>query len=264
MKIPGYLKVRFFTLIELLVVIAIIAVLASMLLPALNQARGKAKDAKCSSNLKQLGLYMNMYVDQNNGVIPSASWNVAPWTGRWQDMLMRLYSPELQPASWDYCHLQGNTGSKFPAGPFACPASRSFDHTRSYRHYGINDPFDDNTARGFASACNQTFNMKITRIRKPSMRAAMDETERRREKQDAYNKAHGIVPQIIRKDVRKVLEISKDAQQEQQAGRRKLTDAEREATIRRLEKEMKEASKMLEFEYAALLRDQIIALRGEK
>ena len=54
------------------------------------------------------------------------------------------------------------------------------------------------------------------------------------------------------------------AQQEQQAGRRMLTDAEREATIRRLEKEMKEASKMLEFEYAALLRDQIIALRGEK
>ena len=98
----------------------------------------------------------------------------------------------------------------------------------------------------------------------PSMRAAMDETERRREKQDAYNTAHGIVPQTIRKDVRKVLEISKDAQQEQQASRRKLTDAEREATIRRLEKEMKEASKMLEFEYAALLRDQIIALRGEK
>ena len=98
----------------------------------------------------------------------------------------------------------------------------------------------------------------------PSMRAAMDETERRREKQDAYNKAHGIVPQTIRKDVRKVLEISKDAQQEQQTSRRKLTDAEREATIRRLEKEMKEASKMLEFEYAALLRDQIIALRGEK
>ena len=98
----------------------------------------------------------------------------------------------------------------------------------------------------------------------PSMRAAMDETARRRDIQMAYNKAHGIVPKTIIKDVREVLEISKDAQQEQQAGRRKLTDAEREATIRRLEKEMKEASKMLEFEYAALLRDQIIALRGEK
>ena len=84
-----------------------------------------------------------------------------------------LYSPELQPATWDYCHLQGNGRSKFPVGPFACPASRSFDHTISYRHYGINDPFDKNTARGFASACNKTFNMKITRIRKPSMRAAM-------------------------------------------------------------------------------------------
>ena len=44
----------------------------------------------------------------------------------------------------------------------------------------------------------------------------------------------------------------------------KLTEAEREETIRRLEKEMKEASKMLEFEYAALLRDQIIELRGQK
>ena len=101
LKIAGFLKVRFLTVNEVLRQVAFIADLASMLLPALIQARGKAKDAKCSSNLKQLGLYMNMYVDQNNGVIPSASWNVAPWTGRWQDMLMRLYSPELQPASWD-------------------------------------------------------------------------------------------------------------------------------------------------------------------
>ena len=77
-------------------------------------------------------------------------------------------------------------------------------------------------------------------------------------------KAHGIVPQTIRKSVRKVLEISHSAEEEKTTARRKLTDAEREATIRRLEKEMKEASKMLEFEYAALLRDQIIELRGQK
>ena len=81
---------------------------------------------------------------------------------------------------------------------------------------------------------------------------------------DAYNKAHGIVPQTIRKSVRKVLEISHSAEEEKTTAHRKLTDAEREATIRRLEKEMKEASKMLEFEYAAVLRDRIIELRGEK
>ena len=98
----------------------------------------------------------------------------------------------------------------------------------------------------------------------PSMRAAITETERRRKKQDDYNKAHGIVPQTIRKSVRKVLEISHSAEEEKTTAHRKLTDAEREATIRRLEKEMKEASKMLEFEYAALLRDQIIELRGQK
>ena len=98
----------------------------------------------------------------------------------------------------------------------------------------------------------------------PSMKAAITETERRRKKQDEYNKAHGIVPRTIRKSVRKVLEISHSAEEEKKTSRRKLTEAEREETIRRLEKEMKEASKMLEFEYAALLRDQIIELRGQK
>ena len=98
----------------------------------------------------------------------------------------------------------------------------------------------------------------------PSMRAAMDETERRRKKQDDYNRAHGIVPKTIRKDVRKVLEISHAPEDKRRAQKKTLTAAEREATIRRLEKEMKEASKMLEFEYAAVLRDQIIELRGGK
>ena len=101
----------------------------------------------------------------------------------------------------------------------------------------------------------------------PSMRAAIDETQRRRSIQNAYNQAHGIVPKTIIKGVREVLEISKTAEGES-TGRggkkRKLTDQERAAEIAKLEKEMKEASKMLEFEYAAVLRDRIIELRGEK
>ena len=100
----------------------------------------------------------------------------------------------------------------------------------------------------------------------PSMRAAMDETERRRKIQDAYNKAHGIVPKTIIKDVREILEISKseDSSRKAKGKPKKLTDAERAAEIAKLEQEMKEASKLLEFEYAAVLRDRIIELKGGK
>ena len=100
----------------------------------------------------------------------------------------------------------------------------------------------------------------------PSMRAAMEETERRRTIQDNFNKAHGIVPKTIIKGVREVLEISKTAEEDTIRGRkkRKLSEQERAAEIAKLEKEMKEAAKMLEFEYAAVLRDRIIELKGEK
>ena len=100
----------------------------------------------------------------------------------------------------------------------------------------------------------------------PSMRAAIDETERRRSIQDTYNQEHGIVPKTIIKGVREILEISKTAEDDTLRAhkKRKLTEQERAAEIAKLEKEMREASKMLEFEYAAVLRDRIIELRGEK
>ena len=101
----------------------------------------------------------------------------------------------------------------------------------------------------------------------PSMRRAIDETERRREKQDAFNKAHGIVPRTVIKSVRELLETSataEDVASNQRQGRVKaMTRQEKAAEIARLEKAMKEAAKMLEFELAATLRDQIIELRGK-
>ena len=99
----------------------------------------------------------------------------------------------------------------------------------------------------------------------PSMRRAMDETARRRDIQDKYNREHGIVPQTVRKDVREILEISKKEEDSaRRRGKKTLTEREREEEIRRLEKQMLEASKMLEFEYAAILRDRIIELRNGK
>ena len=98
----------------------------------------------------------------------------------------------------------------------------------------------------------------------PSMNAAITETERRRKKQDDYNQAHGIVPKTIIKDVRDLLEISTDlSTSSRKEGGVKMTKVERKREIERLEKQMREASKMLEFEIAAQLRDQIILLRGE-
>ncbi len=100
----------------------------------------------------------------------------------------------------------------------------------------------------------------------PSMRRAMDETERRREKQDAFNRAHGIVPTTVIKSVRGLLDIS--AQDDGDTAQRRgevqgLTKQQKAERLAKLEKEMREAAKMLEFELAAALRDQMIELRGK-
>ncbi len=96
-----------------------------------------------------------------------------------------------------------------------------------------------------------------------AMRAAIDETNRRRGIQEAYNLAHGIVPKTIVKDVRELIEISQDATQSLRQGGVKMTRREREEAIAKLEKQMRKAAHMMEYEYAAVLRDQIIELRGK-
>ena len=96
-----------------------------------------------------------------------------------------------------------------------------------------------------------------------SMRSAMDETERRRKIQDDFNKEHGIVPKTVIKSVREILELSKSEAEAQKKSGKKLTKTEAAEEIAKLEKQMKEAAKMMEFEYAAVLRDRIIELRKE-
>ena len=98
----------------------------------------------------------------------------------------------------------------------------------------------------------------------PAMRAAMEETARRRQIQDAYNKEHGIVPKTIVKSVRDLIEISATPTPEHKGKSGvKMTKQELQRQIEKLEKSMREAARMMEYEYAAVLRDEIIRLRGE-
>ncbi|WP_242143847.1 MULTISPECIES: excinuclease ABC subunit UvrB [unclassified Bacillus cereus group] len=107
--------------------------------------------------------------------------------------------------------------------------------------------------------------MYADRITK-SMQIAIVETKRRREKQEAYNEEHGITPKTIQKEVRDVIRATVAAEETEvyeTTPTKKLTKKEREKTIAKMEEEMKEAAKALDFERAAELRDVILELKAE-
>ena len=94
-----------------------------------------------------------------------------------------------------------------------------------------------------------------------SMQRAISETNRRREIQQKYNEEHGITPKTVRSAVRELMEVTRVPDSE---GGKPLDDLERQMAIERLEERMLEAANNLDFEKAAKLRDQMLALRGEK
>ncbi len=164
-----------FSLIELLITIAIIAILAAMLLPALNAARERAHAISCVGNLRQIGQFLLSYADDNDTWGPQArddsfSLYGTTITQTWQDRLMYYYMPSV-PVSHLH-HVISKDGKRKVRPIFACPSHDNAEFPAGelkylWRHYGINLHMAGGVEKNSVPAYN---GRRLARLRRPSQR----------------------------------------------------------------------------------------------
>ena len=147
------MRKRNFTLIELLIVIAIIAILASMLLPALNKARDKAKAIKCGGNLKQIGLVSMLYVnDYQDHLPPCSTSNPLAWDGR-------LYANLLHDGKYLIVKKWVDVNYGWSSDPiWTCPSIGSQTQMWNSSGYGLN----------VTHVTGYGYSVKVTKLKKSS------------------------------------------------------------------------------------------------
>ncbi len=171
-------RITQFTLIELLVVIAIIAILASMLLPALNKARAMAKQISCTNNLKTYGLYLNMYSDTYNGYLAQAfrAKNATDWGGDTTKPTGYILHTSLFPDRMlrMNANMTNGRGESVGSAPksasalwfFNCPENTAQVYTYGLGNassYGVNNEMGSTTTAGV-----KTYR-KLGQVRRPSL-----------------------------------------------------------------------------------------------
>ena len=161
---------KFFTLIELLVVISIIAILASLLLPALQKAKGSAKTLQCANSQKNIGFAVNSYSEDYNGWLPASldysnAYSVAWYQLRW------YIAPSGSNINYDAADRIVKTGCPtYPAG-----IAKYWGFCYSYNAYlGIYNASGSQTSLGWYASYPRT---KISRIQNPSGKIIASDTK---------------------------------------------------------------------------------------